>query len=239
MDTPNYPVSVRWVALPCTFKLVMWIGLVVTKMGRGVGVFLLDCVVTSVIWWKLYYILNITANGLTCGLERFVIGGEYCSCSPQHMKLDLRNSFAWYGRWTAMHKLFLQTYVVTRSTFLVRLFRCSFISWYLLIIVWHGFECLNLFLFFMWHYFYFLTASCSLHLRMYVRGVDLTTTELAWELKSLWPWLHVLLIGSRRGMAETSGGASLVWRCNNVPLGRWCKGGSFGGIGNLRPIGDR
>jgi hypothetical protein len=103
------------------------------------------------------------------------------------------------------------------------------------IIVWHWFECLHLFLFFMWHYFCFITASCSLYLRVYVRAVDLATMEHAWELRSLWRWLHVLLVGSRRGMTETSGGASVVWRCNNVPLGRWCKGRSFGGIGNLRP----
>jgi len=26
--------------------------------------------------WKICYVLNITANGMTCGLEQFVIGGE-------------------------------------------------------------------------------------------------------------------------------------------------------------------
>jgi hypothetical protein len=103
----------------------------------------------------------------------------------------------------------------------------------LLTIVWHGFECLHLFLFFMWHYYCFITASCSLRLRIYVRGVDLTATKRAWELKSL----HLLLVGSRHGMAETSGGVLVVWRCSNVPLNRWCKARGFGSIVNLRPTG--
>ena len=79
--------------------------------------------------------------------------------------------------------------------------------------MWHGYECLNIFLFFMWHYFRFITASCGLHLRMYVRGVDLATTWHARELKSLWRWLQVLLVDSRRGMAETSGGVSTATTC--------------------------
>ena len=49
----------------------------------------------------------------------------------------------------------------------------------------------------------------------------------------------MLLVGRRRGMAEKSGGVSVVGHCNNVPLGRWCKGRTFGGAGNLRPTGEQ
>jgi len=122
------PASFKWVAFPCSFKLVMWIGLGVTNLGRGVCEFLVDCVVTSLICVKnlLYFKYYRKWHGMRFRTVCYWRGNTE---TARHSTWNLIQATVMLDTGNGQQCLSGSSKPMTSLAphFLVRLFRCSLI----------------------------------------------------------------------------------------------------------------